>query len=270
MLTFSKTLAGMLLALLSLTNLQAQDDQIYITVTTVYFDMDNEDGSEEEWIALEKEFHEKVTMKNDLILKTVFLNHYFTADNSEAKLVRTFKNWADIEAFGEKNSELIEAAWPDSLAREAFLKKRDAYYMPKHSDEILVSMDGAKFMSETPTESMIYLIQIRRFDYPDDGSTEDFKSLMKEYNDAVIQANPFIKAYFPERHRWGADSRDFVNVFVLSSFDDIEKMFDKNTELINANWPDEEKRKAYFKKSGRYFTGHHADYIFASVPELNK
>jgi hypothetical protein len=263
-------LAGLILSFLFLSNLQAQDDQTYITVTTVHFNMDNEDGTPEDWLALEKEFHEKVTMKNDYILKTTFLNHYFTADNTEAKLVRTFKNWADIEKFGEMNEKLAKEAWPDSLAREAFFKKRDAYYVPEHSDEILIPMDGAKPMNENPTESMIYMIQIQRFAYPEDGTMEEFKSLMKEYNDAVIQENPFIKAYFPERHRWGADSRDFVNVFVLSSFDDIEKMFDKNTELINAKWPDEEKRKAYFKKAGKYFTGHHADYIYSSVPELYK
>jgi len=97
----SKTLIGLLFAILLSTNLQAQDDQIYITVSTVHFNMDYEDGTVEKWLALEKEFHEKVTMKNDLVLHTSFLNHYFTADNSEAQSVRTYKSWADIEAAGE-------------------------------------------------------------------------------------------------------------------------------------------------------------------------
>ena len=61
----SKNLVGLILAFLLFTNLQAQDDQVYITVTTVYFDMDYQDGTPEEWLSLEKEFHEKVTMKNE-------------------------------------------------------------------------------------------------------------------------------------------------------------------------------------------------------------
>ncbi len=266
----SKTLAGLILACLLITNLQAQDDQIYITVTTVHFNMDYDDGSDEEWLALEKEFHEKVTMKNELVLHTSFLNHYFTTDNSEAQAVRTYKSWADIEAAGKMDDKLIEEGWPDSLARKEFFRKLDAYYQAKHSDEIYISVPGAKLMAETPTESMVYYIQIRQYVQPEDGTIKEIAALRKEYNTAVIQANPLVKAYFPNRHRWGADSRDFVEVFVFSSLGDIEASFEKSQELVEAKWPDEKERDAFFDKMDRYFTGQHADYIFRSVPELYK
>ena len=105
--------------------------------------LNTEDGSFDEWLSLEKEFHEKVTMKNDLILGASFLNHYFTADNSEAKVVRTYKSWADIEAAAEISNKLIKEGWPDSLARIDFFKKLDAYYQAKHSDEIYVFTRGS-------------------------------------------------------------------------------------------------------------------------------
>jgi hypothetical protein len=270
MLNLSKRLVGSLIAILLTINLQAQDDQIYITVATVHFNMDNEDGSVEDWLALEKEYHEKVTMKNDLILNASFLTHYFTEDNSEAKVVRTFKNWADIDAAGDMDNKLAKEAWPDSIARQEFFKKMDAYYQPKHSDEIYHSLAGAKFMAERPTESMVYYVRVTQYVQPEDGTVAEITSLMKEFNTAVIQANPFVKAYYPHRHGWGADSRDIVEAFVFSSLGDIEKSFEKNTELINAKWPDEKKRDAFFDKMDKYFTPYHADYIYRSVPELYK
>ena len=266
----SKILTGFILSFLCVLNLQAQDAPAYIAVTTVHFDMTYDEGTTEDWLALEKEFHEKVTMKNEHIAKHTFLYHYYTADNTEAKIVRAFNSWEDIEKFGEMNEKLIEEAWPDSTARKAFFKKRNAYYTPMHSDEILIPMEGTKPFADTPTELMVYLVQIQQFSFPEDGSMEEFRALSKEYNEAVIQKNDLLKAYFPERHRWGADNRDYVHVFVVSSLADIEKMFEKNTELINAHWPDEEKRKAFFNKAAKYTTGVHRDYIYTSTPELSK
>ncbi len=270
MLNLSKALVGLFFAVLLTFNLQAQDDQVYVTVATVHFNMDNENGSVEEWLALEKEYHEKVTMKNDLILNTSFLTHFFSEDNSEAKVVRTFRNWADIDAAGDMDNKLSEEAWPDSIARRAFFSKMDAYYQPKHSDEIYHTLAGAKNMAEASTESMVYYVRVTQYVQPEDGTVAEVSSLMKEFNTAVIQANPFVKAYYPYRHGWGADSRDVVEVFVFSSLGDIEQSFEKNTELINAKWPDEKKRDAFFDKMDKYFTPYHADYIYRSVPELSK
>jgi len=51
---------------------------------------------------------------------------------------------------------------------------------------------------------------------------------------------------------------------------DVEKSFDRTTELIKANWPDEATRKAFFEKMNKYFTGVHGDYVYKNIPELMK
>ena len=79
-----------------------------------------------------------------------------------------------------------------------------------------------------------------------------------------------IVAYYPSVHAWGANSQDFVEAYVVKSFDDVVKAVDADTGLTKAAWPDENARKDYFAKRNKYFTGQHADYIYTSVPELTK
>ncbi len=241
-----------------------------LVVTTVHWSTDNPDGSQEEWMALEKEYHEKVTMKNDLIVHSNFLTHYFTADNSEAIAVSSFATWEDVEKAGDVSSELIKTAWPDEAERDAFFKKRNSYYSSMHSDEIYSILGGGKYMEAKETEPMIYYVRKSHTATPDDAVDGEMKELHTEYLENVVYKNDLIKAYYLNRHRWGADSRDMGEVFVMNSLADIEASFEKNTELINAHWPEEEARKAFFKKYSRYMTGWHGDYVYQSVPELIK
>ena len=68
----------------------------YMVVTTVHRSSDpNVDFSD--WMKTEKEYFDKVTMKNDLILGYGVYFHYFTPDDSEVKLVSVYKTWEDID-----------------------------------------------------------------------------------------------------------------------------------------------------------------------------
>ena len=241
-----------------------------LIVTTLHWNSDKTDGSPEKWLAIEKEYHEKVTMKNDLILHTNFLTRFFTADNSESKAVSTYATWADVESANKRTGELEEAAWPDEAKRDAFLKERNSYYSSMHSDEIYSILGGGKYMEAKETEPMIYYVRKSHTATPDDAVDGEMKELHTEFLENVIYKNDYIKAYYINRHMWGADSRDMGEVFVLNSLADVEASFEKNTELINAHWPDEDARKAFFEKYNRYLTGWHGDYIFQSVPDLIK
>ena len=242
----------------------------YITVTTMHWNMDNDDFDREEWIATEKEYMDKVTKKNELIMGASFYTHRYTSDNTELLYVQTYASWEDIDKAGDRNGELAKEAWPDEDARGDFFDKRQAYYADLHSDEIYATMSGAKLMTEEPGEDMILYVRKSHFAFPDDGSNEEFKELRDEYLEKVFHKNELIKAYYPNAHAWGADRTEYVEGFMVNSMADLDEMFDRNAELFKEAWPDEADRKERRKKAGKYFTGVHGDYIYTLVSELMK
>lgn len=242
----------------------------FITATTFHFNMELEDATPKEWQAVEKEFFDKVTSKNEYILGTDVLVHYFTADNTEVVFIAAYGSWADIEAGQKRSSELIKEAWPDEAKRKEYFKKQQSYYVDLHSDEIYAAGSMVKIMTEKPNEPLVMYVQVSKLASPEGGTQKEYDELYKEYNEAVIQKNDLIKAYYPNYHSWGADRRDFLEAYVFTSLGDVEKSFEKNEELVKANWPDEAKRKEYFKKLNKYYTGLHSDYVYHNVPELNK
>jgi len=248
----------------------AQEKPAFMTVTTIHWNQDYENFSMDEWKAVEKEYFDKVTMKNEFIMHSSVMMHYFTADNSELVLLNGYSSWENIMKAGERSAELEKAAWPDEVAREAFLKKQSAYYTHMHSDEIYSTLDGAKLMAGKPTEQTICYVRVSHLAFPEGGTTEEAQALRKEYNDNVIAKNNLIKAYYPSRHAWGSDSREFVEAFVFESLADLEKSAEENQKLVKAHWPDEAQRDAFFDKLDKYFTGWHGDYIYRDVPELTK
>ena len=165
----------------------------YVTVTTMHWNMDNEDFDNEEWIATEKEYMDKVTKKNELIMGASFYTHRYTPDNTELIYVQTHANWEDIDKAGDRNGELAKEAWPDEDARNAFFDKRNMYYSDLHSDEIYATMSGANLMTEELGEDMIMYVRKSHFAFPDDGSNEEFKELRDEYLEKVFHKNELIK-----------------------------------------------------------------------------
>lgn len=264
---------GILMVFFCVGSLKAQEEKFnYVTVTTMHVKMDNENGSFEEWQALEKEFFDKVTSKNEFILSHNNLAHYFTEDNSEVINVNVYEDWSKIEAAQKRNNELIDLAWPDKAKRDAFFKKRNSYYEDTHSDEIYVTMPYNKVLAapKASDKQLVYYVRRGHFNLSFEGSDEEFDKLFKEYFDAVTMKNEHIIAYYTLAHAWGSDKTDFIEVYVVENLDGIEKSFQKNDELFNAHWKDEKKRKEYNTKLNKYFTPLHADYLYRSIVGLRK
>lgn len=102
------------------------------------------------------------------------------------------------------------------------------------------------------------------------GSQKEFVSLSNEYINNVVKKNDLIKGYFQHAYAWGSDRTEFTRAIAFNSLDDMDKSAAKNNELFKKHWSDEEKRKEFNKKIGKYFTPIHGDYIYSSVPELSK
>ncbi|AVR44259.1 hypothetical protein C7S20_02715 [Christiangramia fulva] len=268
--TIEKLLIALALTLWINVNTFAQDQAatddgpVFVTMTTMHWNPDPETDFSD-WLKTEKEYFEKVTSKNDLILDSGLYTHYFTPDNSELMRVNVYRSWDDIEKAQEENNRLLKEAWPDEKARQAFLKKQGSYYSPQHSDEIYVSLPYYMPASKSD-KPMIYYMKKSDLSMNPEGNPENFK----EYYDKVTSKNSKLKGYYTMRHRWGSNSRDLVEVFVFDKLGDIEDAFAEEGELMAQAWPDEAKREAFDKELGKLFTGKHADYIYRSIPELQK
>jgi hypothetical protein len=248
----------------------AEPKQMMITVTTLHRNMDRPDLTIDGWKAVEKEYLDKVVMKNELILEQKVLRHYFTADNTEILLVTMYDSWDAIEKAAARSNELAKAAWPDEKARNAFFDKQAAYYAPNHSDEIYSTFSGAKNPPSNFTKQMLYYVRKSHWANPKDGTEKEFNELRNKYLSEVTDKNEYIKAYYPNVHAWGANNTEFTEVFVVDNLGDIEKGFDRDDELFKGAWPDDAKAKDFDDKYNKYFTGEHGDYIYRSVPELSK
>lgn len=263
-----------LLLLVSTSVASAQDNEPkrpeYVTVTTNHWNMDKKDFKMSEWKAAQKEYFEKVTMKNEYIMGASFYLHNMTPDNTEFLTVQTFASWGDIDKFGKRSAELEKLAWPDEAKRKAFFKNLDSYYSNEHSDEIYAPISGAKFMAEKPTKDMVLYVRKSHFAFPEKGSMEEFDKLRMEGNAGIVQKNEFVKAYYPNVHAWGSDKTEFLEAFFLDSIADLDKMFNRDDELMKTAFPDTEANKAKGKTWGSYFTGVHGDYLYTFIHDLSK
>ena len=259
--------------LLFSTTIFAQDEQkrpMYVVATTMHWNMDYEDFDMDTWKAIEKEYMDKVTKKNEHVMSARFYMHHFTADNTELIYVQTHASWDDIDKAANKNAELAKEAWPDETARKEFFKKRNAYYSANHSDEIYATMSGAKEMKEAPTKDMILYLRKSHFAFPKDGTMKEYNEVNKEYVENVFHKNDLIKGYYPNMHAWGSDRTEFIEAFIIDSMDDLDDMLKKNGELFKAHWADEAERKEFGKKAGKYFTGVHGDYLYTMIHGISE
>ena len=245
----------------------------YITVTTLYWNMDREASDNDDdnnWMEIEKEYKEKVTMKNEYIQNTGYFVHLYSPTNLETIYVQTYASWADIEKAQERNGELEKEAWPDEAARKAFLDNRNSFYQDFHSDEIMVPFAGAKAMMEAPDDDMVVYVRTSKMKYPTDGTTDEFTKLHTEFVTTTIHQNDKIIAYYPNMHGWGSDRTDFVEAFYLKSMDDLDDMTSGDSDAMKAKWPEEEDRMNFWKSYNKYFTGEHGDAIYTRIAALSK
>ncbi len=250
----------------------AQEEQkrpAYVVVTTMHWNMDMEDFDMDTWKAVEKERLDKVVRKNEHIMNSHIFLHRFTPDNTELLLVQTYENWNDIHDAAARSSELAKEAWPDQKKRNEFFDKYMSYYSPNHSDEIYAVMDGAKLLEAIPDKDMILYVRKGHWAYPEDGSGDEWRQMREDFG-KMVNANQYVKGYYPHEHYYGADRTEFVEAFWLDSMDDLDNMLERMGELWREHNPDEKAREEKGKRNAKYFTGVHGDYIYNYVAGLSK
>ena len=243
-----------------------------VIITKAHANYDYTEGTMKDWFDLEKEYFDKVTSKNEHMMGSSVMMHLFSEDASEVLLISVYKDWGSIEKAVERDGELAKEAWSDDDTRSEFFSKQSKYYTAQHSDEIYQALGGAKFLEDDlqKEESLVYYFQVSHLAFPEDSEPGEIQKLRKEYLENVIYKNEHILGYYPMRHLYGADSRDFVEVFVVKSMGDVEKALDEMGKLSKEHWPEDEARKEFYTKYNKYFTGWHADYLYTNIPELSK
>ena len=116
---------------------EAEEGHLFLVMT--YKGVMPEDGSEEEWEALLKEYLEAVTKKNEKIISEISLVHYFGSDNRDWVVVTEYATWADMGEAAKIDVELAKKHWPDKKERDEYFKKLGRYF-PEHSDEIYTEL----------------------------------------------------------------------------------------------------------------------------------
>jgi hypothetical protein len=260
----------LILVFLIPTSVISQDQsQLFIKVKTMHWNMNLEDFSMQDWKALELEYFNNITMKNEYILSATVLEHHFTEDSSEIIFITVFDSWNHIDQATQRSKELMEIAWPNETERKDFLKKQAKFYANEHSDEIYRSIPGAKQIEHTDLP-LLYYVRTSYYTFPEDGSEEEFQALLNQYNEVVTYNNEFYKGYYPSRHFYGSDRTEFIEVFCAETLAGLEKGIAKQGELFREHWADQEAQDEYNKKYGKYLTGIHSDRIYSSIPDLYK
>lgn len=242
-------------------------EPVFITVTTLH----GVNGVDlEEWIKVEREYFNKVTSKLNLLLSHEVLVSYFSRNLREVKVINIIKNWDDIDKVNRQREELIAKSWPDEAKRDEFFKKQNSFYTNMHSDEIYISTRNRKELAENLKKDketpLVYLVKTNYLSDNDDIKSDE---AYLEFVDNVIKKNKLIKGYYPYRHFWGADSREFVEVYVVESLTDLEKALIKNKKLLKKFIPEDDKRKEFLKIFDLAIGGTASD-IYINIPSLSK
>lgn len=235
---------------------------IYLTITTAHWTADD-DVDFSDWKATEVEYFNNVTSKNDLIIGSGVYTHSITDDSTEIIFVSAYQTWNDIDAAGDVTNKLIEEAWPDEDARDAFFDKQGSYYSPDHSDEIYTSGRLHKPLNTESTEPLLFYVQKHTLSYDEEGDG------FKEYFENVLMKNDLIKGIWINRHAWGANSRELLTAQAYESMEDFDKAWAENQRIFKEYMPEEADRDAFWKKFRKIFDGH-SDALYENVPELAK
>jgi hypothetical protein len=119
---------------LAMVKAQAPAPHVY-HVTTLYMVPGMDSIARAERDAVLKEYHDKVTMKNELILHSWSMQHFFSEDSREFLIINEYANWSDIDKANDRGIALENKAWPNQKQRAAFLTKMDSYFTG-HKDAI--------------------------------------------------------------------------------------------------------------------------------------
>ena len=133
---------------------------------------------------------------------------------------------------------------------------------------LFISLGSPAYAQESQNNVVVMTNFERAF--PDEGSARELDSLAQIVMDNSYKNNPYVISYGVVRHFWGHNSRDFIQMITVKSFEDINKAEDEGNKEFMKAMPDKADRQAFGKAYSKYFTGKHSDEIYTQVVSSGK
>ena len=130
---------------------------------------------------------------------------------------------------------------------------------------IVILLSGSGFAQD----GNYFTVSTWKIVVPEGGSRAEFLELQKEWRDKIVSKNEKIISERVMRHQSGSDGRDWVFITEYANWNDIDLAAERQNELVEEAWPNEEERRAFFQKFFSYSQGH-SDEIYQESPGLRK
>lgn len=116
-----------------------EEPRVY--VITTYKSVMPVGGTAAERDSIMSEWGKSILKKNNKILSSKTLVHYYGSDSRDWVVINEYKSLGDIEAAEKISQKLLKKKWPNAKKRKAIFRKLDKYFPDyEHSDEIYMAM----------------------------------------------------------------------------------------------------------------------------------
>jgi len=133
---------------------------------------------------------------------------------------------------------------------------------------LFISFSASAYAQEAQNHVVVMTNFERAF--PDKGTAAELDSLAQIMMENSYKNNPYVLSYKVVRHFWGHDSRDFIQMITVKSFEDINKAEDEGNKAFMKAMPEKADRQAFNKAFTKYFTGKQSDEIYSEVASSQK
>lgn len=257
---------------------QYNPDNHVVTISSYEFKQ-NPDGTRKDWLERAEEYYTKMNRLDKNLVSFKYLTHRWSGASKDILHLAEWKSIADADASQMGAADMRKKAWPNDEKRKEFFGAYRKYYTGKHTDVAVTELvtSRVKRHKKSQNENTIVTIMeyyLKPISKVEGGSAAEREALRDEYFEKVINKNDKILSWMELRHYWSGSLGDGdTPIIVVTEYANIEDA-DNNSlskEAIGKAWPDEDERKAWFEKAGKYSGWGHKDIgLHNNVAKLSK
>jgi hypothetical protein len=257
---------------------QYNPDNHVVTISSYEFKQ-NPDGTRKDWLERAEEYYTKMNRLDKNLISFKYLTHRWSGASKDILHLAEWKSIADADASQMGAADMRKKAWPNDEKRKEFFGAYRKYYTGKHTDVAVTELVASRVKRHKKNQNENTIVTMMEYylkpiSKVEGGSAAEREALRDEYFEKVINKNDKILSWMELRHYWSGSLGDGdTPIIVVTEYANIEDA-DNNSlskEAIGKAWPDEDERKAWFEKSGKYSGWGHKDIgLHNNVTKLSK